>query len=220
MAKLKDETPMLLDMATCLATDDASDGDSSDESHESERSVCASTGSMKGIIKHSTDAGAGLGANALRMLSKLRWPKFNNGPKCLTDCQLETTSVMNSGVVLNYNVGLQLSKATNIHEELTELLTQYAKLSNPNLTFSSIQVCRNVHPKLHVVPRNTGPSGLVTFGDYGGGKFWTWDGARGDVNIKVAEPIRNRPETSVGNVIPGTHLTQFACIVPRATNHA
>ena len=119
---------------------------------------------------------------------------------------------MNMGVVLNYNDGLQLPTAARLHEELTELLTQYAKLSNPNLTFSSIQVCRHLPPKLHVVPRNTGLSGLVAFGDYAGGTFWTWDCVRGEVDMKVTEPIRNRLGISVCNVINGNlHGTKETC---------
>ena len=46
----------------CLITGDTSDSDSSDENHKFERSVCLITGSAKGIIKHSTDAGADFGS--------------------------------------------------------------------------------------------------------------------------------------------------------------
>ena len=85
----------------CLIADDAGDGDASDEHHETERSVCASIVSTKGSIKHGTDAGADLGARILHKLSKLRWPKLNNGRKCLTNGHPETTSVMNLGAALN-----------------------------------------------------------------------------------------------------------------------
>ena len=121
----------------------------------------------------------------------------------MTDGHLETTSVMHLGAVSNYRVGLQLCNATRFHEALTELLTQCAKPSIPNLTFSSIQVGRTVPPKLHVVPRNVGISGLVAFGDYVDGRFWTGHDARGDVAMEVSEPIRNRPDISACNTING-----------------
>ena len=116
MATLKADTAHLLAMATCLATDDASGGDSPDESHESERSVCASTGSVTCITNHSTDAGAGLGANILCGLSNLKCPNLDNGCTCVTDGHLGPTYVMDLGAVLNYNVVLQLAKATKFHE--------------------------------------------------------------------------------------------------------
>ena len=50
-------------VVACLDTGGASDGGSSDDSQESERSVRASTGGMAGIIAHRTDAGTGSETN-------------------------------------------------------------------------------------------------------------------------------------------------------------
>ena len=111
--------------------------------------------------------------------------------------------MLNVGVVLNYNFGVQWSRATRYREELTELLAQYARLVNPNLTIRIIQVCRVAHPILHVDPRNVGRSVLVVFGDCVGGKFRMCDDARRNVEMAAADPIRNRPEISVVNVING-----------------
>ena len=115
----------------------------------------------------------------------------------------DKTSVIKLGTVMNHNFGVQSSRAARAHGELTKLLAQYARRLNPNLTSSSIQLCRDLPPKLHVDPRNTGQRGLVTFGDYAGGKCWAWGDVNGNVAMVVTDPIRNRPEISVGDVISG-----------------
>ena len=73
-------------------------------------------------------------------------------------------------------------------------------------------------PGLHAEPSNTGQSGLVTCGDYVGGKCWTWDDVNGKVAIQEAVPIRNRPDISVGDVTSGNlHVTNEDMVIFDAT---
>ena len=97
MTKPKEEKAKSPAAPACLITGDTRDSGPSGENHKFERSVCASTGTIKGIDKHSTDTGADLGARILHALSKLWWPKLNIGRKCLTNGRHETTSVTQSG---------------------------------------------------------------------------------------------------------------------------
>ena len=144
---------------------------------------------------------------------------LNNGRKCLTNSHPDTTYVISLGVVLNYNFGMQPPKATRSHMALADLLTQYAMRLHPKLTFSRSQVCRHAPPKLCVDPRNVGLRGLVTCGDYVGDKLWTWGDVRGSATMEVADPIRNRPGISVGNVINGNlHVTRENMVICGATN--
>ena len=62
MANLKAVTQILCAMGACLAAGDASGGDLSDGSQDSERGICASTVGMTCSAKHSADACPGLGA--------------------------------------------------------------------------------------------------------------------------------------------------------------
>ena len=112
-----------------------------------------------------------------------------------------------------------MSRATRFHKDLAGLLAQYAKLLKPNLTYSCIQVCRDLPSTLHIDPRNVGPSGLVTFGDYVGGNFWIWDDKNGNIKMEVNNPIRNRPEIPVGGTLNGTlHDTKEDMAIFDATN--
>ena len=77
--KLKRCTASLPAPSAFVITDGTSDGGATYENRESERSVCASTGSLKGIAKHRTDTCADVGARILHKLTKLRWPEMNNG---------------------------------------------------------------------------------------------------------------------------------------------
>eukprot|EP00939_MAST-03C_sp_MAST-3C-sp1_P002351 g2351.t1 len=86
------------------------------------------------------------------------------------------------GVVRNYAQGLQVSVATCLFPELTEIITLFLKRyypatkgSEPSpFTFSSIHINKNYPGQLHTDRFNVGEKGSVMFacGDYDGGELF------------------------------------------------
>ena len=94
--------------------------------------------------------------------------------------------------------GYRVSKDTRTFSVLTKTINSWARKYHPSLEYTSIHVNEGVAP-LHIDSNNSGPSLIIAFGKFTGGRLWTWEEKNNLIDVRKAyvfdgnQPHMNEP---------------------------
>ena len=137
----------------------------------------------------------------LESLDNLKWPLSTKRDHVFK--QSEADERIQFGVTNSYSDGIVLSTATGKekYNQLMNLLIEISKLTQPPISYSTIQVTKNAEASPHYDAKNSGKSYLYCLGSYTGGGLWIQSPQGKDVQ-KLTKAIRGKTQL----LKPGTEL--------------
>ena len=102
-----------------------------------------------------------------------------------------------------------MSTRTRFNLSLTQELCRWARLHKPGFRFTTIQLNRGYASEVHTDSGNVGPSMIVSFGRFAGGRLWIADEeqpGRGHVVREIKRKLRGYPAWQPGMRLTGSFV--------------
>ena len=137
----------------------------------------------------------------LESLDNLKWPLSTKRDHVFK--QNEADERIQFGVTNSYSDGIVISTATGKekYNHLMNLLIEISKLTQPPISYSTIQVTKNAEASPHYDAKNSDKSYLYCLGSYKGGGLWI-QSPQGKDAQKLTKAIRGNTQL----LKPGTEL--------------